>query len=738
MKNITIDFQKIIIFLLIGVFLCSFSEISKAITEEKILIVFEEEAENVVGNYGKLERRNLYIQRLKKVSERSQKDVLKFLEEQNAKDVESFYIINGISAKVPKNLIDEIRKFPGVKYIEIDKGDIPLEGNPVWNVENMNILSARKKYSRTGKDVVIGFIDSGVDYRHEALQANWRGTQENGTFIGKGNWIDLIENSPLPVDPSGHGTAVTGVAVGKPNDQWVGGIAPDAQWIAARAFGNEFATNDNILKAAQWMLAPNGDPSKAPDIVNNSWGMKESRKPWFRPMLNNWIQAGIFPIFASGNENGEAQPGSIDNPASLIDAFAVGSVDENLVVSKNSRRGPSYFNKDAIKPEVVAPGENIKTTSKYGGYSFWSGTSIATPHVAGITALLLEENKDLSIEEIRDVLIRAAVPLTDTKYPNSPNMAYGYGMVNPEKAIELAKEESYSLNRIYGKNRTKTSLEIAKKYFPQPDRVYIANGLSFADGLAMGSLTKEQPGPLILVSGLLDDETKEYLNNGNISEIILIGGEGILPKDLEIELKSLQPNIRRIYGKDRYETATKIAEELYGNDTAFLVNGLQDADAISIAGVASKLGEPILMTFEDSIPQSTLNYLEESNIKNIVLIGGTRPISSKVENQLKEEFFVDRISGKDRYETGGLINNRYLKEVDTLFFSNGLNTADALSISPVIGLGGNAVQITHPEYLPEAVKSYLQENIFDDYFLLGGVGSLKKSLEIEIYKTIYR
>lgn len=732
------NLKNLLVFTLVAFFFLSFSKISFAEKEVKILIVFEEEAENVEGNYGKVEKRRIYIERLKEVSDKSQKDVLAFLEENRAKEIEPFYIINGISTVVPESLISEIKKFPGIKHIEKDKEDIELQGRPHWNLTATKVLSARNTYGRTGKGVVIGFIDSGVEYRHEALQENWRGTQADGTFVASGNWLDLTGNSPLPTDDSGHGTAVTGVAVGKPTSEWAGGVAPDAQWIAARAFGREFATNENILKAAQWMLAPNGDPYKTPDIINNSWGMKESKKPWFQEMLNNWIRAGIFPIFASGNEKGEAKPGSIDNPASLTDAFAVGSINENLILSKNSRRGPSYFNPDVIKPEVVAPGEAIKTTSKSGGYSIWTGTSIASPHIAGITALLLEEKNDLAIPEIREALIYSATPLVDDEYPKSPNMGYGYGMGNPEKAIDWVREQNYFLNRIYGKNRTETSIEIAKKYFSNPERIYIANDLSFADGLAMGSLTHEKPGPLILVGNALDQSTRNYLQSVRPSEIILIGGDGVLSKNLEVELQSIQKNITRISGKDRYETATEIAKKLNAPETAFLVNGLQDADAISIAGVAAKLGAPVLMTQANTIPETTLNYLEEYSVKNIILIGGTRPIGASVEEKLKGTYSVGRISGKDRFETGVLINERFLKDAKTLFFANGLNTADALSISPVIGLGENSVQITHPEHLPENVRGFLQRNSHDHYFLLGGEGSLKRPLEVEIYKVINR
>ncbi|MBO1914463.1 S8 family serine peptidase, partial [Microvirga sp. 3-52] len=103
-----------------------------------------------------------------------------------------------------------------------------------------------------------------------------------------------------PNDGHGHGTHVAGSAVGGGNGEPIG-VAPDADWIAAKIFDdNGRATASGIHQAFEWFLAPGGDPSKAPDVVNNSWGSADSYRTEFLPGVQAWVAAGIFPLFAAG------------------------------------------------------------------------------------------------------------------------------------------------------------------------------------------------------------------------------------------------------------------------------------------------------------------------------------------------------------------------------------------------------------------------------------------------------
>ena len=179
------------------------------------------------------------------------------------------------------------------------------------------------------------------------------------------------------------------------------------------------------------MLAPvdaagNPHPELAPDIINNSWGREAGMDEWFRPMVQAWRAAGILPVFAAGNGSGA---GSIYNPANYPESLSVASVDRSTKRSSFSSQGPAP-SPEIIKPDLVAPGENIPSTKAGGGYGLMSGTSMATPHVAGVAALLLAENPALEPDSLEAALRQTAQPLTDARHPDSPNHSYGWGLVN--------------------------------------------------------------------------------------------------------------------------------------------------------------------------------------------------------------------------------------------------------------------------------------------------------------------
>ena len=141
---------------------------------------------------------------------------------------------------------------------------------------------------------------------------------------------------------------------------------------------------------------------------------------WFRPMVQAWRAAGILPVFAAGNGSGA---GSIYNPANYPESLSVASVDRSKKRSSFSSQGPAPY-PEIIKPDLVAPGENIPSTKAGGGYGLMSGTSMATPHVAGVAALLLAENPALEPDSPEAALRQTAQPLTDACHlPTAPTTA---------------------------------------------------------------------------------------------------------------------------------------------------------------------------------------------------------------------------------------------------------------------------------------------------------------------------
>jgi subtilisin family serine protease len=254
--------------------------------------------------------------------------------------------------------------------------------------------------------VVVASLDTGVDLAHPDLKARWRG--------GGDSWFDPYEHTAEPFDTLGHGTQTLGVAVGGDSSGAPIGVAPGAEWIAARIYDRTGQTSTSVIhEAFGWLLDPDGDPSTAdaPAVINASWGSRVSGlgDPAFQADLDALRAAGILVVFAAGNAGPSV--GSDVSPANNPGAFSTGSVDRSGRVANSSSRGPSSCD-GALFPDLVAPGVSVRTTdlSLNGAaqYTYLSGTSFAAPHVAGAAALLLQARPTLSPDEVEDALRRSA------------------------------------------------------------------------------------------------------------------------------------------------------------------------------------------------------------------------------------------------------------------------------------------------------------------------------------------
>src|SRR5699024_6881702 len=143
----------------------------------------------------------------------------------------------------------------------------------------------------------------------------------------------------------------------------------------------------------------------------------------------------IFPVFAAGNVDSDnpGGPESVASPANYPESFAVGATDIVDKVASFSLRGPSPY--DEIKPDVVAPGQVIRSSIPGDGYAGNSGTSMAAPAVAGVAGLIRSVDKTISPDQLEDILTSTAIPLTDEEYEDSPNNGYGYGLVDALNAV---------------------------------------------------------------------------------------------------------------------------------------------------------------------------------------------------------------------------------------------------------------------------------------------------------------
>ena len=314
-------------------------------------------------------------------------------------------------------------------------------GTPEYNVGKVEAPAAWAA-GTDGKGVVVGMVDTGADTTHEALKDHFRGTNADGTQTMDYNWYDSVGGKATAYDDHGHGSHTAGTAVGGTADHVIG-MAPGAKFIATKVF-NKYGSSDTatILRGLNWMLAPtdaagkNADPTKAPDLISNSWGNSNGSSLSYLDSLKAFDAAGIVPVFAAGNSGPGAK--TIGAPGSYAQAISIGATDANDKVASFSSRGPSPIKgadgKELQKPDVSAPGVNVVSAKPGGGYQQMSGTSMATPGVAGVVALLLSKYPTLTNEQVRTALQQGSVDLG----PAGWDADYGFGRVSAPKALAAA------------------------------------------------------------------------------------------------------------------------------------------------------------------------------------------------------------------------------------------------------------------------------------------------------------
>jgi hypothetical protein len=218
------------------------------------------------------------------------------------------------------------------------------------------------------------------------------------------------------------------------------GVASEARWIAAKGCESNLCTTASLLSSGEWILAPtdlagaNPRPDLRPHIVNNSWG-GASNDPFFRATVQAWVASGIFPVFSNGN-NGPACE-SVGAPAEYPESYAAGAYDITNVLAEFSSRGISAFGE--TKPDVAAPGVDVRSAVRGSQYASLSGTSMAAPHITGVVALMWSAAPALvgDIQATRTLLDATARDVEDLTCGGTAtnNNLWGEGRVDAFAAV---------------------------------------------------------------------------------------------------------------------------------------------------------------------------------------------------------------------------------------------------------------------------------------------------------------
>lgn len=486
------------------------------------IVVFGEQADlsEAARLKTKAEKGKFVYQKLSEVAAATQKNVKTILEQSNIKH-ETWVIVNAIVVKKSdKQILQNIASLPEVKSILADpavKMEMPIYGDSgerttEWGISKIKADSVWMM-GFYGQNVVIAGQDTGYDWEHPSLKDKYRGTN-GATADHNYNWFDAIDatiqpnpnpnnynstNNPygynliVPVDDQGHGTHTMGTMVGHAGTDTIG-VAVGAKWIGCRNMDRGWGKPSSYTSCFNWFLAPrdisgnNPLTSKAPDVINNSWGCPVEEGctttgtyALMEAAVNNLKSAGIMVVVSAGNSGngGSNDCSTVNTPAAIFEhSFSVGATNINDDLASFSSRGPAILNGiNRLKPNVTAPGVNVRSAFPGNSYGPASGTSMAGPHVAGAVALIISASPSLKgqVETIESLLENTAKRIQTTQDCGGTanldiNNNFGHGRINVFAAI--AQALPIKLTIFYGKiedagNRLlwETELESNTAYF---------------------------------------------------------------------------------------------------------------------------------------------------------------------------------------------------------------------------------------------------------------------------------
>lgn len=279
----------------------------------------------------------------------------------------------------------------------------------------------------------------------------------------------------------------------------------------------------------------------------------------------------------------------------------------------------------------------------------------------------------LSYYNVEEVLVKLVV------------MDQSGNAVSSEIMVDLNNpEESFTYifpgQRIGGENRYQTSVAISQTAYPNGSSYAIlVTGEDFPDALSATPLAKKYNAPILLTPPeALDPNIAEEINRLGVTNILIIGGTGVVSQGIEHTLTAHGISTRRIEGATRYETSLAIAEELGDFQKIFVCTGENFPDALSAAAVAANEGIPILLTPAHDLQEGLAEFINKQELTQTYVVGGTGVISDQVFDQLPQ---AKRLSGGDRYETNLAILEEFRSKLtgDTAYLATGMNYPDALS-----------------------------------------------------------
>ena len=371
--------------------------------------------------------------------------------------------IDALAGRIPVGFVLETSQLPGVVMLELD-GILEVSNGDAAVLHGVDTAWAQTGYDGSGTTVAI--IDTGIDGNHSSLDDQDDDPTTNDPKVIA--FYDPVNNPSLtngtevfPYDDQGHGShcAGTTAGTGAPNYDHPG-MAPQASLVGVKVLDSggsgSFAT---VMAGMEWTVEKRYEFNiRAASMSLGGPGPIEwtsSEEDSVNRYANEMVRAGIALFIAAGNSAVSAQIGT---PGSAEDAITVGALDKDSSIAIYSSQGPTEEGR--IKPNIAYVGSNVMSVEANSGegYTDMSGTSMATPGAAGVAALMLQANPDLSPFDIRNIMQETATyrqchymganePCLEDLIPkNRQNNVYGHGEVRALDALIEAAEQDYAFN----------------------------------------------------------------------------------------------------------------------------------------------------------------------------------------------------------------------------------------------------------------------------------------------------
>lgn len=457
----------------------------------------------------KVQRRADFVNLYKSVAETSQAPLLEYLEGLQINGAVGYihphWITNTIVAEMYPYVAESLVQRTDIDALHISsEHEGTLECGTAWGVTKIGAdILWENPYNLSGEGVVVAMADTGCRYTHHDLQDHiWNNADEipgNGVDDDDNGYIDDTigwdfafpgdggdDNDPYhgSDSTSGHGTHTTGTVGSDGNAGNDCGVAPEASLMIVRVPNRVQAGAEDRYWTAFEYLTANGA-----DVLSMSMGF---RKEWgvdhysWRDASVNMVDAGVVAAIAAGNEGdlnfGDyVVPNNVRVPGDVPEIISVGATDSNDDFASFTARGPVVWDEAApyddypyppglMKPDVSAPGVNVLSTTWISDTSYgdsgWSGTSMATPHVGGLAALMLEADPSLTPAQIKQFMMDNA----DAQYQESLfHHRKGRGRIDAVATIDavLDKSDNYKSRFAKASSNTPFSFDL-KQNHPNP------------------------------------------------------------------------------------------------------------------------------------------------------------------------------------------------------------------------------------------------------------------------------